>query len=497
MHRDRLQLHSRPRRPALVWVVVLSAVLVACTTVPSQPTVPLNVPAHFVESQTWTPLLPPTAALPADWWQVFNDPVLNALEPRVAAANQSLQAALAAYDQALALTDASRAQFYPTLGAGLSASRFKGGGSGTTANNSANNFSAGPGTSVSADLTASWIPDVWGRVRQQVAANAAAAQASAATVRATQLSLQATLAQTYLQLRVTDAQIRLAEQTVRDYKQALQQTENRYRAGVVSAADVAQARTQWLGATVTRTDLGVTRAQQQHALAVLVGVAPSQLQIPSSAAVPTVVAIPAGLPAQVLQRRPDVAAAAAKVAEANAQIGVARTAWLPSVNLSAQAGVRGARWADLFNAPNLFWSLGPALTATLFDGGARRAQLASATANYRQTVANYRQSVLTAFQQTEDNLVAQRILADEAALQRQTVEAAASAQRLAENQYRAGMAPYLNVLSAQTTANAARSAELGLLGRRLTASVLLIEALGGAWGDEARPALSAGSGDQE
>lgn len=495
MHRNKLPLNSRRRR-ALLLPALLSAALVACTTAPPKPPVPFDVPAQFAESPRWTPLQPLATAPQGAWWQVFNDPVLNELEPRVAAANQTLQAALAAYDQALALTNASRAQFYPTLGAGLSASRFKGG-SGSAANNNANNFSTGPGNSVSADLTASWVPDVWGQVRQQVAANAAAAQASAATVRATQLSLQATLAQTYVQLRVTDAQIHLAEQTVADYAKALQQTGNRYRAGVVSAADVAQARTQWLGARVTRSDLEVTRAQQQHALAVLVGVAPSQLQIPASTAVPAVVAIPAGLPAQVLQRRPDVAAAAAKVAEANAQIGVARTAWLPNINLSAQAGVRGTRWADLFNAPNLFWSLGPALTATLFDGGARRAQLASATANYRQTVANYRQSVLTAFQQTEDNLVAQRVLADEAALQRQTVEAAASAQRLAENQYRAGTVPYLNVLSAQTTANAARSAELGLLGRRLTASVLLIEALGGAWGDQARPALGSASVGQE
>jgi len=474
-----------PWRAALL-PLFLSAGLVACAATPPKPAVRLDVPARFAESQAWTPLQPQSIVPRGAWWQVFNDPMLDQLENQVAQANQSLQAALAAYDQATALTNASRAQFYPTLGAGLSASRFKGGSSGAS---TANNFQSGPGNTVSADLNASWVPDLWGQVRQQVAANAAAVQVSAATVQATQLSLQASLAQTYLQLRVTDAQIRLAEQTVAAYQKALQQTENRYRAGVVSAADVAQARTQWLGATVTRTDLAVTRAQQQHAIAVLVGVAPAQLQVPVNDAVPAVVAVPAGVPADVLQRRPDVAAAVAKVAQANAQLGVAQTAWLPSVTLSAQAGVRGSRWADLFNAPNLFWSLGPTLTATLFDGGARRAQVASASASYRQTVANYRQTVLTAFQQTEDNLAAQRILSEESALQTQTVQAAETAQRLAENQYRAGTAPYLNVVTAQTIANAARSAELGLLGRRLTASVLLMEALGGNWGSEAHPAL--------
>ena len=469
-------------------MALFSSGMIACTAMPPKPAVRLDVPAAFAESQGWTRANPQDAAPRGAWWQVFNDPVLDQLENRVANANQSLQAALAAYDQAAALTTASRAQFYPTLGAGLSASRSK---SATAGASGSNSLQSHPSNTVSADLNASWAPDLWGQVRRQVAANEAAAQASAATLRSTQLSLQATLAQTYLQLRVTDAQIRLAEQTVTAYQKALQQTENRYRAGVVSAADVAQARTQLLGAMVARTDLAVTRAQQQYAIAVLVGVAPAQFQLPASNALPTVVAIPAGVPTQLLQRRPDLAAAERKVAQANEQIGIAQAAWFPTVTLSAQVGERASRLADLFSAPDLFWSLGPTLAATLFDAGARRAQVESAQSNYRQTVANYRQTVLTAFQQTEDNLAAQRILGEEAELQRQTVQAAETSLRLAENQYQAGTAPYLNVITAQAIANGARTAELSLLGRRLTASVLLIQALGGSWGNAARPALGA------
>jgi len=475
-----------PNLRRMLLALLLCAGLAACNTMPPEPPVKLNVPDAFAESQGWAPARPQDAAPRGAWWQVYNDPVLDQLEQQVAQANQSLQAALAAYDQATALTAASRAQFYPTLGASLSASRSK---NGSLASSGQTGFQSETGNTFSAGLTANWVPDLWGQVRQQVAASEASAQASAATLQSTQLSLQATLAQTYLQLRVTDAQIRLAGQTVAAYHKALQLTENRYRAGVVSAADVALARTQLLGAQVTYTDLGVTRAQQQHAIAVLVGVPPSQFNLAALDMSPAVPEIPAGVPAQLLQRRPDLAAAERKVAQANAQIGVAQAAWFPALTLSGQTGSRVSHLADLFSAPSLFWSLGPTLAVTLFDAGARSAQVASAEAGYRQTVANYRQTVLTAFQQAEDNLAAQRILTDEAALQRQTVQAAETSLRLAENQYKAGTVPYLNVISAQATASAAQNAELGLLGRRLTASVLLIQALGGGWGGDTPPAL--------
>ena len=484
MHPADLSHLPNPRR--MVLAALLCAGVAACSTTPPQPPVKLNVPAAFAEDRGWTPARPQDAAPRDAWWQVYNDPVLDQLEQQVAQANQSLQAALAAYDQATALTAVSRAQFYPTVGANASASRSK---SGTLFSTGQTNSQSAPSNTYSAGLTANWVPDLWGQVRQQVAASEASAQASAATLLSTQLSLQATLAQTYLQLRVTDAQIRLAGQTVAAYQKALQLTENRYRAGVVAAADVALARTQLLGAQVTHTDMGVTRAQQQHAIAVLVGLPPSQFNLAAVEMSPAVPEIPAGVPAQLLQRRPDLAAAERKVAQANAQIGVAKTAWFPSLTLSAQTGSRVSHLADLFSAPSLFWSLGPTLAVTLFDAGARSAQVASAEAGYRQTVATYRQTVLTAFQQTEDNLAAQRILTEEAALQRQTVQAAETSLRFAANQYQAGMVPYLNVITAQATASGAQNAELGLLGRRLTASVLLIQALGGGWGGDTPPAL--------
>jgi NodT family efflux transporter outer membrane factor (OMF) lipoprotein len=477
-----------PRRAALA--ALLCAALAACSSAPPHPPVRLAVPGNYAEA--WTPATPQAAAPRGPWWHVYADPVLDDLEQRVAQANQTLQAALAAHDQAEAAVAASRAQYYPTVDANLSVTRSKRGSA--SASNQAGS-QTGAVTTYGAGLNAAWIPDLWGRVRLDVAASRAAAQASAETLLATQLALQANLAETYLQLRVTDAQLRLADQTVAAYQEASKLTENRYRAGVVSEADVAQARTQMLGAQVARTDLGVLRAQQLHAIAALIGVPPAQFQLATVKTTPEVPLIPAGLPAHMVQRRPDVAAAERTVAEANARIGVARTAWFPTVTLAATADSTTTRLADLFSAPSLFWSLGPALAATLFDGGARSAQLASAEAGYRQTVADYRQRVLTAFQEVEDNLAAQRILTDEASLQRQTVEAAEVSLRLEENQYRAGVAPYLNVLTAQTTATAARNAELALLGRRLTGSVLLIQALGGGWGGAALPALGAAPAD--
>ncbi|HVB49081.1 MAG TPA: efflux transporter outer membrane subunit, partial [Burkholderiales bacterium] len=343
--------------------------------------------------------------------------------------------------------------------------------------------------SVSASATASWEPDLWGRVRLQVQASQANAAASAATLRFTLLSLQTTLAQTYLQLRTVDVQVGLAQDTVAAYRRALQLTENRYRAGVDTAADVAQARTQLLQAQTSQTDFDVTRTQLQNALAVLVGKPPADFSLPATGVLPSVPAIPAGIPAQLLQRRPDLAAAQAQVEAANAQIGVAQTAWFPNLTLSAQVGSEATRLANLFSAPSLFWSLGPDLAATIFDGGLRRAQVASSEAAYRQTVANYRQDVLSALQQVEDNLAAQRILTREAQQQAEVVQAADVSLRLAENQYKAGTAPYLNVITAQNTATSARNAQLGLLNRRYAAAVSLIAALGGGWGGAAQPAL--------
>jgi NodT family efflux transporter outer membrane factor (OMF) lipoprotein len=465
-----------PSRLSLAVPLVL--MLAACAATPPEPAVKVALPASYTQAHSdWQPAQALAAAPRGAWWSVFDDPVLADLEAQVAQHNQSLAAQLAAYEQAQAAVSQAQAAYYPTLTTGASATRAKTANIGTV------------GNSLSASLGASWEPDLWGKVRLQVQAGQASAAASAATLASTQLSLQSTLATSYLQLRSVDAQTKLANDTVAAYQRALQLTDNRYKAGVDTAADVAQARTQLLQAQTSLTDLGVTRVQLQNAIAVLVGKPPSEFSLPVVSTLPAVPAIPAGIPAQLLQRRPDLAAAQAQVAAANAQIGVAQTAWFPNLTLSAQGGSQAARIAQLFSAPSLFWSIGPQLAATLFDGGLRRAQVASSQAAYRQTVASYRQSVLTALQQVEDNLAAQRILAQEAQQQAEVVQAADVSLRLAENQYKAGTAPYLNVLTAQTTATSARNAQLTLLNRRYAASVALIQALGGGWGDDNAPAI--------
>ncbi|MBN8743235.1 MAG: efflux transporter outer membrane subunit [Thiomonas arsenitoxydans] len=464
--------------PRLSLAVPLVLTLAACAATPPEAPVKIALPASYAQAQSgWEPAQAMAAAPRGAWWSVFDDPVLAGLETQVAQHNQSLAAQLAAYEQAQAAVAQARAAYYPAVTAGASANRARTAGNGAV------------GNSLSASLGASWEPDLWGKVRLQVQAGQATAAASAATLANTQLSLQSTLATSYLQLRTVDAQIVLAQNTVAAYQRALQITDNRYKAGVGTAADVASARTQLLQAQTSLTDLGVTRVQLQNAIAVLVGKPPAEFSLPASDTLPEVPAIPAGIPAQLLQRRPDLAAAQAQVQAANAQIGVAQTAWFPNLTLSAQGGSQAARIAELFSAPSLFWSIGPQLAATLFDGGLRRAQEQSSQAAYRQTVANYRQSVLTALQQVEDNLAAQRILALEAQQQAEVVQAAEVSLRLAENQYKAGTAPYLNVITAQTTATSARNAQLTLLNRRYAASVSLIQALGGGWGAANAPAI--------
>ncbi|MDE2176338.1 MAG: efflux transporter outer membrane subunit [Betaproteobacteria bacterium] len=464
--------------PRLSLAVPLVLILAACAATPPEAPVKIALPASYAQAQSgWEPAQAMAAAPRGAWWSVFDDPVLAGLETQVAQHNQSLAAQLAAYEQAQAAVAQAQAAYYPAVTAGASANRARTAGNGAV------------GNSLSASLGASWEPDLWGKVRLQVQAGQATAAASAATLANTQLSLQSTLATSYLQLRTVDAQIVLAQNTVAAYQRALQITDNRYKAGVGTAADVASARTQLLQAQTSLTDLGVTRVQLQNAIAVLVGKPPAEFSLSASDTLPEVPAIPAGIPAQLLQRRPDLAAAQAQVQAANAQIGVAQTAWFPNLTLSAQGGSQAARIAELFSAPSLFWSIGPQLAATLFDGGLRRAQVQSSQAAYRQTVANYRQSVLTALQQVEDNLAAQRILAQEAQQQAEVVQAAEVSLRLAENQYKAGTAPYLNVITAQTTATGARNAQLTLLNRRYAASVALIQALGGGWGVGDTPAI--------
>lgn len=459
------------RLPTRLLAGLLSTLLAGCAAgALTHPPLDTPMPAGYsADNAQWQPAQDWSVQPAGAWWQVFADPELDALQQQLEAHNQSLAAQLAAYDQAQAAVRQAQASYWPALGASLGDTRAR------TAT------SAGVNEQASAEVTASWVPDLWGKVREQVRAQRANAQASAATLRNVRLSLQATLAQSYLQLRVVDAQQRLAQQAVDDTGKALELTQNRYRAGVATAADVASARTAHLQAQTSLTDLGVTRAQLQNAIAVLVGQPPSGFQLAARDALPAIPAIPPGLPADLLQRRPDIATSRAQVEAANAQVGVAKSAWFPTLTLGGSAGHSATRLADVFSAPVLLWSLGPQLAANLFDGGARRAQVRSSEAGYRQAVANYRQAVLAALQGVENQLAAQRILATEAEQQAQVVQAAEDALRLAQNQYKAGLAPYLNVLTAQSTAINARNAELTLRNRRYAAAVALVQALGGEW----------------
>lgn len=336
-------------------------------------------------------------------------------------------------------------------------------------------------------LNASWELDVWGKLRRGLESNRAAFEASAADLAAVRLSLQSELVQSYLQLRVLDEQQRLLDATVAAYQRSLRLTENQYRAGIVPRSDVAQALTQLRSTEAQAIDLQWQRAQLEHAIAVLIGVPPSDVSIARRESLPTLPQVPASVPSQMLERRPDVAAAERRVIAANAEIGVAKAAWFPDLTLSASGGYRGSSFADWVNLPNRFWSVGPQLALTLFDGGRRSAESERVEAAYDQTVAQYRQAVLDSFREVEDYLVQQSVLGREAEVQSQALDAARESLRLIENQYRAGTVDYNSVVNVQATALSNERSSLTLLGSRLTASVQLITALGGGWEAERSP----------
>jgi NodT family efflux transporter outer membrane factor (OMF) lipoprotein len=454
-------------------------------------------PADYKENADWKPAQPADDFKRGAWWEIFGDTDLNALEQQVDVSNLSLAQAEAQYRQASALVSAARANYFPTLGVSASVTRsgrygnsdsgIVSGGTvigGASGNGKANSHS----TSYSLPFAASWEPDLWGRVRRTVEQQSANAQASAATLESTRLSLHAQLAQDYFQLRVVDEQKRLLDDTVAAYRKSLQLTQNQYNVGVVARADVAQAETQLKSAQVQAIDLGILRAQLEHAIALLIGKTPAEF---SFAAQPLSVQpppIPVGLASQLLERRPDVAIAERQAAAANAQIGVAESAYFPNLTLSATAGYQSSTFSKWLTAPSRFWSLGPQLAETLFDGGARRAQVGQARAAYDAAVANYREVALAAFQNVEDNLAALRILESEAAAQADAVRAAEESLKIANNQYRAGTVSYLNVITAQAAAYSNERNAISILGNRLTDSVALVKALGGGWNSAELPA---------
>ncbi len=454
--------------------------------------------ATYKEIADWKPSQPADALKRGAWWEVFGDPLLNDLEKQVEVSNQSLKQTEAQYRQASALVSGARANYFPVLSVSASATRsgrygnsgsIVSGGTVIGGNSSGSDTgSSHPSNTFSLPFNASWEPDLWGRVRRTVEGDVASAQASAATLESTRLSLQAELAQDYFQLRIVDEQKRLLDDTVIAYTRSLQLTQNQYNVGVVARADVIQAQTQLKSAQVQAIDLGISRAQLEHAIAVLVGKTPAEVSVAVQALTLKPPPIPVGLPSTLLERRPDVAIAERQAAAANAQIGIAESAFFPNLTLSATGGFQNSTISKLLTAPSRYWSLGAQLAETIFSGGAREAQTAQARAGWDAAVANYREVSLAAFQNVEDSISALRILEAEAAKQDEAVKAAEQALTIANNQYRAGTVSYLNVVTAQTTAYSNERNAISILGNRLTGSVNLIKALGGGWEASELPA---------
>lgn len=477
------------RRVLVASVALLSG---ACAVGPDYQKPPVRVPAAYKEIATagaagpdsWKPAEPGDGSPRGKWWEIFGDSVLNGLEAEIDVSNQNLALAYAQFRGARAAVLGARADLFPTVATGPSAAR-------GSASPTAPGTPAGtPRTTVNdfqVPLSVSWEADVWGRVRRNVEGSVATAQASAADLESVRLSLHAELAVDYFLLRGADAETRLLTTNVAAYEKALQLTVNRYRQGVVSGVDVALAQTQLETTRAQATDLGITRAQLEHAISILVGKPPADFALAPDPAEVRPPAVPVGLPSELLERRPDVAAAERRMAAANAQIGVATAAFFPRLLFSATGGWQSTGLASFFSAPNLFWSVGAALAQTLFDAGKRRSVEEQARATYDGAVATYRADVLAALAQVEDNLAALRILTQEARQQAAAVAAAERSVTMARNRYEGGVTTYLEVVTAQAAALSNERVAVDIRTRQMTASVNLITALGGAWSAPDRP----------
>ncbi|MEC4748623.1 efflux transporter outer membrane subunit [Methylomicrobium sp. Wu6] len=469
----------------------LTAQLTGCMVGPDYVRPEAPVSAEFKELKGWKQAQPRDTGLPGKWWEIFNDSKLNELEEQVAGANQSIVQAEAQYRQAQHLVQSVQSSLLPTAMLTGTTSRFKAASGQSVAVSGIRNLF---GTAVNM----AWEPDLWGSIRRQVEANTDLAQASDATLRALLLSTQATLAQNYFQLRVLDAQKVILEETVAAYSKTLEITKNRYAVGVVAKADVLQAETQLESAQAQTIALGVQRAALEHAIAVLIGKTPAELTIAEVSFDLQPPPIPVALPSELLERRPDIAAAEREAAAANAQIGVAKAAYYPTLNLAVTSGHQSSSLDTLFTTARRYWALGPAGAAlTLFDGGAKNAQYKQAIDAYDASVAAYRQIVLTGFQEVEDNLAALRILEDEKLSRDKAVRSAEEALALTNNQYRAGTVNYINVLVAQTVALTNRQTAVLLQGDQLVTSVLLVKALGGGWNETMLPSEDQAAGKRK
>ena len=438
-----------------------------------------DVPAPAAFKEAWQPAAPGDQLPRGPWWHAYGDPVLDQLEGAAERSNQTIAAADAQYRSALAAVGGARAALFPTVAIAAGTTRSASGSGSLSVGNGL--VTPGGATYTTDRVTASlsWELDLWGRLRRGLEVSRTAAQASAGDLAAAQLSVAATLAQDYVQLRALDTERELFARTIVAYRRTLEITRNRYAAGVAPRTDVTEAETQLGNAEAQDADLAVQRAALEHAIATLTGQSPTEFTLAPVTSLPALPPVPVVLPATLLERRPDVAAAERRVASANAAVGVAVGAWFPALSLSGTGGYQASAWQNLISLPNRFWSLGPTLAATLFDAGARSAQSAGARADYDRAVATYRQTVLTALADAEDSLAALRGLADEEAADNRAAVAARETLRLTENQYRAGTVSYLNVVIVQSAAFSADRALIDVQSRRLLAHIGLLKAMGG------------------
>jgi NodT family efflux transporter outer membrane factor (OMF) lipoprotein len=472
------------------------------------------VPLAYKELAGWMPAQPADAAPKGTWWSIYHDDQLDKLEARVAISNQNVKTYEAQYRQAQAIVQEARAQLFPTLGVTGGVTRGTGGGSGSTATfgDTSSTSAAGttgtptaasgsttstvstggtsggkPTTRLTVEAAASWEPDIWGKIRRQVESDVAAAQVSAADLQNATLSAQGTLAADYLELRYEDSLIDLLNDTVKAYAETARITRDQVEAGTVSPSNEAQAETQLAMAQASLINVGVARGQYEHAIAVLAGMSPAELSIPHAPLPVAVPVMPTGLPSTLLQRRPDIAAAERTMQEQNALIGVQIAAFYPDITLSADYGRDAATLAGLFSAANRVWSLGANASETIFDAGERSAAVAAARAAYDASVATYRQTVLAALQQVEDELLALRVLQDQAAAEDIAVRAAQRSFDISFNAYQAGTVDYTTVVTAQTALLTNQQSALSVREQRLVASAALIQALGGGWDADELP----------
>lgn len=463
--------------------VAFTLLLSSCAVGPNYVRPFVNTPVKFKEAdKNWKVAHPSDEEDRGDWWEVFHNPELDVLETKVNVSNQNIKVAVAQYQQAIALVREAQAAYFPVVAGSVSVTRQKQSTLVTSTSGGTSSVSTGRTvTDYLLSLNASWVPDLWGGVRRQVESNKASAQASAAQLAGVRLSMQGTLAQDYFQLRALDADQKLLNNTVIAYQKALRLVKDQHAAGVASLADIAQAQAQLKTAQALAIDNGINRAQFEHAIAVLIGQPASTFSLAPKVITLNPPTIPVAVPSTLLERRPDIAQAERQMAAANALIGVAIAAYFPTLTLSGSYGYETFDFAHWISQPALFWSVGPQLAETIFDGGLRRAQVAAARASYRQMVATYRQTVLAAFQNVEDNLAALRLLRSEAAVQHQAVAATKFSLKLLLSQYQAGTVAYTNVIVAQNAAYSAQKTESDIAGRRMVAAVGLIMALGGGW----------------